>query len=85
MRSIIYSLLSLATFASTLAADTPSAQATAKKDDWDDKTPDTIFNGETVPPMIELGPATIDTEISKGNWYGSNNTSSKKHTDILAG
>ncbi|CAN9108530.1 unnamed protein product [Alternaria alternata] len=68
MRSMIYSLLSLATFASTFAAETPTAQATAKKDDWDDKTPDTIFNGETVPPMIELGPKTIDTEISKGNW-----------------
>lgn len=69
MRSMIYTLLSLAMFASTFAAETPTAQATAKKDDWDDKTPDTIFNGETVPPMIELGPKTIDTEISKGNWY----------------
>jgi protein disulfide-isomerase len=69
MRSILYPLLSLATFASTFAAETPAAQATAKKDDWDEKTPDTTFNGETVPPMIELGPNTIDTEIGKGNWY----------------
>jgi protein disulfide-isomerase len=69
MRSIFYSLLSLATIASTLAVETPSAKATAKDDDWDEKTPSTTFNGETVPPMIELRPDTIEAEISKGNWY----------------
>lgn len=70
MRSILYSLLSLATIASTLAIETKAA--TPKKvdaeDDWDEKQPDTIFNGQTVPPMIELGQHNIEKEISKGNW-----------------
>jgi len=68
MRSILYTLLSLATLASTIAADTPSPKPTAKDDDWEEEVPDTIFNGEKVPPMIELTPETMDTEISKGNW-----------------
>lgn len=68
MRSILYSLLSLATVASTLAAETPAAKATAKGDDWEEKTPETVFNGETVPPMIELTQDTLDSETSKGNW-----------------
>jgi protein disulfide-isomerase len=70
MRSIFYSFLSLATIASTLAVQTASPKAAAKDDDWDEKTPSTTFNGETVPPMIELRPDNIETEISKGNWYG---------------
>jgi protein disulfide-isomerase len=69
MRSIFYSLLSLATVASALAVDTASATPTGKDDDWEEKTPDTIFNGETVPPMIELRKDNLDSEISKGNWY----------------
>lgn len=73
MRSILYALLSLATVASTLAVDVPIAKATAKAtavdDDWEDKVPDTTFNGQTVPPMIELRKDNIDSEISKGNWY----------------
>ena len=68
MRSIIYSLLSLATVATTLAVEIPSAKKAAADDDWDEKQPDTIFNGQTVPPMIELGQHNIDKEISKGNW-----------------
>ncbi|RMZ73560.1 disulfide isomerase [Pyrenophora seminiperda CCB06] len=72
MRSVLYTLLSLATLASTFAAETPSAKAkstaTDDDDDWEEKAPDTIFNGEKVPPMIELTPETHDTEISKGNW-----------------
>jgi len=72
MRSVLYTLLSLATLASTFAAEIPSAKPTAKDDDWEEKAPDTIFNGEKVPPMIELTPETIDTEISKGNWYADN-------------
>jgi hypothetical protein len=71
MRSILYSLLSLATIASTLAIETPAAKATTKNDDWEEKAPDTTFNGETVPPMIELRTDNIDTEISKGNWYAA--------------
>lgn len=67
MRSIFYSLLSLATVACTLAADTPKATATAD-DDLDDTPSETTFNGETVPPMIELAPDTYDKETSKGNW-----------------
>jgi len=68
MRSIIYSLLSLATLATTLAIETKSPKPTAAADDWEEKQPDTIFNGQTVPPMIELGQDNLDKEISKGNW-----------------
>ena len=63
MRFALYSLLSLATVASTLAAD-----ASSKDDAWDEKAADTTFNGEKVPPMIELTPDTIDSETKKGNW-----------------
>jgi hypothetical protein len=70
MRSIFYNFLSLATLATALAIETSSAKAT---DDWDDKQPDTIFNGQTVPPMIELTQHNLDTEISKGNWYDTHN------------
>jgi len=70
MRSIIYSLLSLATLTTALAieSNTPRATTAADDDDWDDKLPDTIFNGQNVPPMTELG-QDIDKEITKGNWY----------------
>jgi protein disulfide-isomerase len=68
MRSIIYSLLSLATIGSALAIETSSAKKSSSGDDWDAKLPDTIFNGQTVPPMIELGPHNIEKEIAKGNW-----------------
>ncbi|ORY03649.1 thioredoxin-like protein [Clohesyomyces aquaticus] len=65
MRALLYSLLSLATLATTLAADAkPSA---APKDELDDSEPDTVFNAQTVPPMKELGPG-IKEEIAKGNW-----------------
>ncbi|KAL6711033.1 hypothetical protein ACN47E_006908 [Coniothyrium glycines] len=69
MRSILYSILSLATIAHTLAIETaaPKKKAAAD-DDWDEKTPSTIFNGQEVPPMIELRKDNIDKEISKGNW-----------------
>ena len=69
MRSIIYSLLSLATLTAALAIESKSPRTTGADDDWDDKLPDTIFNGQTVPPMIELGQDNLDKEISKGNWY----------------
>jgi|TARA_R110002003_G_scaffold2123_1_gene24044 protein disulfide-isomerase len=68
MRAILYSLLSLATLATTLAIETAKPKATDLDDDWEDKQPDTIFNGQTVPPMIELTQQTLDTEITKGNW-----------------
>ncbi|KAF2824533.1 thioredoxin-like protein [Ophiobolus disseminans] len=68
MRFPIYSLLSLATLATTLAVEKKSPKTTAADDDWEEKQPDTIFNGQTVPPMIELGPDSLDKEISKGNW-----------------
>lgn len=68
MRSILYALLSLATVASTLAADAPSANDAGKDDAWDERGAETTFNGEKVPPMIELTPTTIETETKKGNW-----------------
>jgi protein disulfide-isomerase len=71
MRSIFYSLLSLATFASTLAAPDDAARRLVKRadaDDWEEKVPDTIFNGQTVPPMPMLDQKSFDTETSKGNW-----------------
>lgn len=68
MRSIIYSLLSLATLTTALAIETKTPRTAAADDDWDDKLPDTIFNGQTVPPMIELGQDSLDKEITKGNW-----------------
>jgi protein disulfide-isomerase len=71
MRSIFYTLLSLATFASTLAAPDDTARRLVKRadaDDWEDKVPDTIFNGQTVPPMPMLDQKSFDTETSKGNW-----------------
>jgi protein disulfide-isomerase len=72
MRSIFYSLLSLATIASTLAVDNAAASAAKRADagdDWEDKVPDTVFNGQTVPPMKVLDIKTLDKEISQGNWY----------------
>lgn len=71
MRSIFYSLLSLATFASTLAASDDTTRRLVKRaddDDWEEKVPDTIFNGQTVPPMPMLDQKSFDTETSKGNW-----------------
>jgi protein disulfide-isomerase len=68
MRFSLYSLLSLATVASTLAADTSSAQDSDKDDGWGDKAVETTFNGEKVPPMIELTPDTFPSETKKGNW-----------------
>jgi protein disulfide-isomerase len=61
MRSLLYGLLSLATVASTFAAEA--------SDSPDDGPPDTIFNGQTVPPMKDLSGETFDQDISKGNWY----------------
>lgn len=75
MRSLLYSLLSLATVASALAVpDSAVAAAAAKRadaadDDWEDRVPDTVFNGQTVPPMPVLDIKTMDEQTSKGNWY----------------
>ncbi|KAF1834081.1 thioredoxin-like protein [Decorospora gaudefroyi] len=72
MRTLFYSLVSLATIAATCGAETAAAAATAKAttddDDWDEKAPSTTFNGETVPPMIELRQDNIDAELATGNW-----------------
>lgn len=68
MRSIFYTLLSLATLTTALAIETTTPKAKATDDDWEEKQPDTIFNGQTVPPMIELTQHNLDTEIAKGNW-----------------
>ncbi|KAJ4291779.1 hypothetical protein N0V90_009674 [Kalmusia sp. IMI 367209] len=67
MRSIFYSLLSLATIATTLAIE-PRDASDAADDDWEDEVvPDTVFNGQTVPAMRELG-KDVDDAISHGNW-----------------
>ncbi|KAF9734483.1 hypothetical protein PMIN06_002400 [Paraphaeosphaeria minitans] len=70
MRSVLFSLLSLATIAASVAIE-PRAplESDIKADDgWEDEVvPDTIFNGQTVPPMKELG-TDVDKEISHGNW-----------------
>ncbi|KAF1980221.1 thioredoxin-like protein [Bimuria novae-zelandiae CBS 107.79] len=68
MRSIFYSLLWLATIATSLAIE-PRASDKAADDDWEaeDVVPDTIFNGQTVPPMKELS-TDVGKEISHGNW-----------------
>lgn len=68
MRSIFYSLLSLATIASSLAVQTRDPGSSDVDDDLEEKKPDTIFNGQTVPPMIELTQHNLDKETSKGNW-----------------
>lgn len=68
MRSIFYTLLSLATLTTALAIETTTPKAKVTDDDWEEKQPDTIFNGQTVPPMIELTQHNLDTEIAKGNW-----------------
>lgn len=65
MRSLIYGLLSLATFATARAVDTTTTKST---DDWDAAVPDTVFNGETVPPMKELTSEDIEKEVSRGVW-----------------
>lgn len=68
MRSIFYSLLSLATIATTVVAEASGTKGAGKDgDDWEEVVPDTIFNGQTVPPMKELG-TELDSEISHGNW-----------------
>jgi protein disulfide-isomerase len=64
MRSLIYTLWSLATITRTLAAE---AAPTRSTDDWEDAVPDTIFNGQTVPPIKELD-MRIEEDMSKGNW-----------------
>jgi protein disulfide-isomerase len=69
MRSIFYTLLSLATLTTALAIETTAPKAKSADDDWEEKQPDTIFNGQTVPPMIELTQHNLDTEIAKGNWW----------------
>jgi protein disulfide-isomerase len=60
MRSFLYTLLSLATVTTTLAADAT--------DDWEEVVPDTVFNGQTVPPLKELDANHIKDDLSKGNW-----------------
>ncbi|KAF2019405.1 thioredoxin-like protein [Aaosphaeria arxii CBS 175.79] len=66
MRSLLYTLLSLATIATVSAADTSGSEST---DNWEaDTIPDTIFNGQTVPPMKELTPTTVKQELANGNW-----------------
>lgn len=71
MRSVLFSLLSLATIATSVAIE-PRASSkgdAAADDDWaEDVVPDTTFNGQTVPPMKELG-TDVNKEISHGNWY----------------
>lgn len=63
MRFLHYSLLSLATITTTFAA-----KVAEDDDDIEEKVPDTIFNGQTVPPLIELNPKDIEKDLSKGNW-----------------
>ncbi|KAF2275599.1 thioredoxin-domain-containing protein [Westerdykella ornata] len=65
MRSLLYSLLSLATLATVLAGDAAPAKTA---EDWDEVVPDTVFNGQTVPPMKELDSIHIEEDLSKGNW-----------------
>lgn len=80
MRSLFYSLLSLATIASTLAVDNAAASAAKRADadeDWEDIVPDTVFNGQTVPPMPVLDIKNLDEEISHGNWYDMTHTHSR--------
>lgn len=67
--------MSLATIASTLAVPETAATVVARADaddDWEEKTPDTIFNGQTVPPMPVLDNKSLDKEIGKGNWQVTN-------------
>lgn len=68
MRSIFYSILSLATIAQTLAIETSAPKKADADDDWDEKPSSTTFNGQEVPPMIELGKDNFITETKKGNW-----------------
>ncbi|KAF2734600.1 thioredoxin-like protein [Polyplosphaeria fusca] len=65
MRSLFYSLLSLATVASTFAAD--DAPTSKSSDELEEVIPDTVFNAQTVPPMKELD-GNIDQDIDHGNW-----------------
>ncbi|CAI6337110.1 unnamed protein product [Periconia digitata] len=64
MRSLLYTILSFATIAVTIAAPVSEPQ---DDDDLDEKVPDTIFNGQTVPPMIELG-TDLDEKTKTGHW-----------------
>ncbi|KAF2877486.1 thioredoxin-like protein [Massariosphaeria phaeospora] len=67
MRSLLYLLLSLAPL---VAAQVKTAEGT--KDEWDEETvvvPDTIFNGQTVPPLKQLEGPHLDEDISHGNWF----------------
>lgn len=73
MRSILYTLLSLATVAVTVAAPVSEPQ----DDDVDEKVPDTTFNGQTVPPMIELG-TDLNEKTKTGHWYEFSHDSSIK-------
>ena len=84
MRALLYSILSLATLRSVLAGSpveetaistsvasrikTQTAATAKPSDSLDDAPPETIFNGQAVPPMKELSGVTLDEEISKGYW-----------------
>jgi protein disulfide-isomerase len=65
MRSLLYTLLSLATITTVWGADQNKPKA---EDDWEEKVPETVFNGQKVPPMKELDSVNIEKDISKGNW-----------------
>lgn len=64
MRLSISILLGLA------AASTAQASGELEKRGDDGGAPEsTKFNGEEVPPMVQLSGASFDEDISKGNWY----------------
>ena len=78
MRFFLYKLLALTAAASALAAapeadakgDTQHAVVSTPEgsDGLDDVVPDTVFNGETVPPIKELSADSFDADTSKGYW-----------------
>lgn len=74
MRLLPFAFLSLAAVASVFAAEPAEKEAVVKaeaktpSDDVEKAEGETTFNGQTVPPMQQLEPGTIDTEISKGYW-----------------
>ena len=84
MRALLYSILSLATLRSVLAGSPVQAAAISApvagdikiqtavaakpSDSLNNAPPETIFNGQAVPPMKEISGVTLGEEISKGYW-----------------
>jgi protein disulfide-isomerase len=82
MRFLSIALLSLVTSVSVIAA-APAEKADEVKlvaepeHGLDEVAPDTTFNGQKVPPMLDLEQSNFDKEVGTGYWYSHSRGSSE--------